>query len=266
MDLIEFKDNQPTLDMLEAKGTGVFAMIDEEISVPKGSDESMLKKILVKHAKHPNFQAPKPKDFNANLVFIVIHYAGAVPYNVTSFLEKNKDALHEDIVDTLCSSKCPLVSKLLGDEVNADSAGKAKKKQPTLGFQFKSSLEGLMVSLYRCEPHFVRCMKSNHQKKGNVFESDMMMAQLRYCGLLEVARIRKIGFPVRKKFDEFIFRYRCLDLINARDHVKLCASLEKKGVLKPRQWAIGHTKIFMRNKQQVRGGGEEVWVGLGVWV
>jgi len=70
-------------------------MIDEEINVPKGSDETMLKKVLAKHAKHTNFAAPKPKDLNANLVFIVIHYAGAVPYNVSGFLEKNKDALHE---------------------------------------------------------------------------------------------------------------------------------------------------------------------------
>jgi myosin heavy subunit len=153
----------------------------------------------------------------------------------------------------ISSSKCPLISKLLVPEGDAnDSSGKAKKKQPTLGFQFKESLAGLMVALYKCEPHFVRCMKSNHQKKGNIFESDMMMAQLRYCGLLEVARIRQIGFPVRKKFDDFIFRYRCLDLLAAKDHVKLCAALEKKGILKPRQWAIGHTKVFMRNRQQVR--------------
>jgi len=156
-------------------------------------------------------------------------------------------------VEVINSSTCPLISKLLRDPdeaAAAASAGKAKKKATTLGFQFKSSLEGLMTSLYRCEPHFVRCMKSNHQKKGNVFESDMMMAQLRYAGLLEVCRIRKIGFPVRKKFDEFIFRYRCLDLSNSKDHVKLCKSLEEKKLLKPRQWVIGHTKVFMRNLQQ----------------
>jgi hypothetical protein len=156
-------------------------------------------------------------------------------------------------VEVINSSTCPLISKLLRDPdeaAAAASAGKAKKKATTLGFQFKSSLEGLMTSLYRCEPHFVRCMKSNHQKKGNVFESDMMMAQLRYAGLLEVCRIRKIGFPVRKKFDEFIFRYRCLDLSSSKDHVKLCKALEEKKLLKPRQWVIGHSKVFMRNLQQ----------------
>ena len=33
--------------MLEAKNGGIFAMVDEEISVPKGSDEGFLKKVYV---------------------------------------------------------------------------------------------------------------------------------------------------------------------------------------------------------------------------
>ena len=147
-------------------------------------------------------------------------------------------------------SKDPLIKVLLEDQLSSKSAGAAQKKRLTLGAQFKLSLEGLMASLYRCEPHFVRCMKSNHQKKGNIFESDMMMAQLRYAGLLEVCRIRKIGFPVRKVFSEFVFRYRCLDLLTAKDLKKFCASLEEKKFLKPRQWVIGHSKVFMRNMQQ----------------
>lgn len=230
-------------------------MIDEELNVPKGSDETFLKKVLTKHDKHPNFAKPKPKDFNANQCFIVIHYAGAVPYNVTAFLEKNRDALNDDIVEVVNSSKCPLIPTLLsyGVAEEKDSKGGAKKKQPTLGFQFKDSLAGLMTSLYKCEPHFVRCMKSNHQKKGNIFEADMMLAQLRYAGLLEVCRIRKIGFPVRKKFDEFVFRYRSLDLLAAsKGHKELCDALSKKKILEDRQWAIGYTKVFMRNLQQTK--------------
>jgi myosin heavy subunit len=254
VDMIEFKDNQPTLDLLSKKGEGVFAMIDEELNVPKGDDNTLLKKILAKHDKHPNFAKPKPKDLNSQLVFIIVHYAGAVPYNVTSFLEKNRDALNDDLTDMINSSKCPLVSSLLSMGVEKDdSQGKAKKKQPTLGFQFKTSLEGLMQALYKCEPHFVRCMKSNHQKKGGIFESEMMLAQLRYAGLLEVCRIRKIGFPVRRVFDDFVFRYRCLDLLAAKQgHKALCDAMQKNKILEPRQWAIGHTKVFMRNLQQTK--------------
>jgi myosin heavy subunit len=46
-------------------------------------------------------------------VFIVIHYAGAVPYNVTSFLEKNRDALSEDISACVRGSSSPIVAMLL---------------------------------------------------------------------------------------------------------------------------------------------------------
>jgi myosin heavy subunit len=36
-----------------------------------------------------------------------------VSYNVTNFLEKNKDALHEDIRAVICSSTCSLYAGLL---------------------------------------------------------------------------------------------------------------------------------------------------------
>jgi myosin heavy subunit len=80
--------------------------------------------------------------------------------------------------------------------------------------------------------------------------SEMMLAQLRYAGLLEVCRIRQIGYPVRKSFDDFVFRYRCLALTAARDHVTLLSALAEKGIAKKNQWQIGHTKVFMRNLQQ----------------
>jgi myosin heavy subunit len=50
-----FKDNRPTLSLLEDKAQGVFAMIDEEMSVPKGSDETYLNKVKNRHGKHESF-------------------------------------------------------------------------------------------------------------------------------------------------------------------------------------------------------------------
>ena len=55
-----FVDNQPTLDMLELKSSGIFSMCDEEINV-QGSDEGFLAKVLKNHASHPNMQKPKPR-------------------------------------------------------------------------------------------------------------------------------------------------------------------------------------------------------------
>jgi hypothetical protein len=56
IDASKFEDNQPTLDLLELKPTGIFSMIDEEISVPRGSDEGLLSKIFQKYSSHPNIQ------------------------------------------------------------------------------------------------------------------------------------------------------------------------------------------------------------------
>jgi len=43
---IEFIDNQPILDMIEKKPSGLLVLLDEEIVMPKGSDETWCRKIF----------------------------------------------------------------------------------------------------------------------------------------------------------------------------------------------------------------------------
>jgi myosin heavy subunit len=45
-------------------------------------------------------------------VFYVVHYAGMVAYNVTSFLEKNKDELAPEIEKIIATSTRPFLVKL----------------------------------------------------------------------------------------------------------------------------------------------------------
>lgn len=248
-----FVDNQPTLDLLEAKVTGVFSMADEEINVPRGSDDGLLQKILMKHAdgKHPNMIRPKAKDCKDFLKnFGILHYAGPVFYNISNFLEKNKDQLHPDIISVLQNSSVDIIRNMfpVDTEASTRSGGKASNNKKTLGFQFKTQLNELIATLNSTFPHFVRCMKSNDKKAGNVFTSGRMQDQLRYAGLVEVCRIRKLGFPVRRPFMEFYKRYRCVDLL-CPDLDKLLISLRNKGVLKDNEWAKGHSKMFMRTLQ-----------------
>lgn len=248
-----FVDNQPTLDLLEAKAMGIFSMVDEEINVPRGSDEGFLQKVLTKYGdgKHPNLVRPNVKDVKDFLRnFGIVHYAGPVYYNVTNFLEKNKDQLHIDIVELLRDSKSAFMKKMFppAKEEVAGKGGKGSTKVKTLGGQFKQQLNELIDTLNSTFPHFVRCMKPNDDKLPNQFKAIRMQDQLRYAGLLEVCRIRKLGYPVRRTFDDFFRRYRCCDLI-CPNLDALTASLTVKKVLTKGEWAKGHTKMFLRTQQ-----------------
>eukprot|EP01041_Mallomonas_annulata_P002807 gene2807-5525_t len=247
-----FKDNQPTLDLLEAKVTGVFSLCDEEISVPRGSDEGMLQKIFQKHdGKHPNMIKPKPNACkDAIKCFGILHYAGPVFYNVTNFLEKNKDQLHSELVGVLKQSSSKMIITMFPDDPE-DSRGNTKTRsaaKKTLASQFKTQLNDLMATLNSTFPHFVRCMKPNDDKCGNLFVAQRMQDQLRYAGLVEVCRIRKLGYSVRRDFESFLKRYRCF-VLSATSIDELLAGLVEKKVLVDGEWAKGYTKIFMRIKQ-----------------
>lgn len=250
-----FADNQPTLDLLDLKVTGIFSMCDEEINVPRGSDDGMLQKILQKHGgKHPNLIRPKGKDCKDNLkCFGVNHYAGPVFYNVTNFLDKNKDQVHVDIMSALKTSSMDLMKVMFADKEEAPSAaptrgrGGGKKASKTLGAQFKAQLNDLMDTLNSTNPHFVRCMKSNDSKVGNIFSAGRMQDQLRYAGLVEVCRIRKLGYPVRVDNDSFFRKFKCI-YPNSKNLAELIKALVDNGELKEGEYAEGTSKFFMRTQ------------------
>ncbi|KAJ8601424.1 hypothetical protein CTAYLR_005941 [Chrysophaeum taylorii] len=257
----EFKDNQETLDLLEKRGVGIFAMLDEELSVPKGSDAGFLAKVVRAHDKHSSFFKPTAKNCSnkelQRVAFGIGHYAGKVIYNTTHFLEKNKDQLHHDVHRVLASSK---KNRFMVDDVlppvevssgrkNRTAARKGNTAaMATLGTQFKTQLKELMRTLNSTSPHFVRCMKPNKEKQGDVFDSAMMLEQMCYSGLLEVCRIRKMGYPVRHDFGSFVKRYTCL-APGTNDLDGLVDLLVMNDLLAKSQWAKGKTKIFMRTHQ-----------------
>ena len=92
---------------------GIISMLDEECVVPKGTDNSYAQKVLEQHlGKHPSMEKPKPpKGKQAEAHFALKHYAGLVRYNVSAWLEKNKDPLNDTVIAVLKVSEG---NKLLG--------------------------------------------------------------------------------------------------------------------------------------------------------
>ena len=62
-------------------------------------------KLIANHlGKSPTFQKPKPGGPDKDAHFAVVHYAGTVAYNLSGWLEKNKDPLNDSVVDQLKQS------------------------------------------------------------------------------------------------------------------------------------------------------------------
>ncbi|EFX77076.1 hypothetical protein DAPPUDRAFT_305891 [Daphnia pulex] len=107
VDVVEYTDNRPVLDMFLAKPLGLLALLDEESRFPGASDNSLIEKFQ-KNIRSDYYIRHKSN----GLDFTVQHYAGRVSYDATSFLEKNRNFLPHEVVQLLRSSSNPTVQFL----------------------------------------------------------------------------------------------------------------------------------------------------------
>ncbi|XP_076012273.1 unconventional myosin-Va isoform X1 [Genypterus blacodes] len=268
--LIDFYDNQPCINLIEAK-MGVLDLLDEECKMPKGSDDSWAQKLYNTHLKTCSlFQKPRM----SNRAFIIQHFADKVEYQCEGFLAKNKDTVNEEQINVLKASKFDLLVELFRDEEKATSptgqmpgAGgrtrlsvkpeksraqtTSKEHKKTVGCQFRNSLQMLMETLNATTPHYVRCIKPNDFKLAFSFDPKRAVQQLRACGVLETIRISAAGFPSRWTYQEFFSRYRVLmkqkDVLS--DKKLTCKNVLEKLVQDQDKYQFGKTKIFFRAGQ-----------------
>ncbi|NWY47061.1 MYSS protein, partial [Sylvia atricapilla] len=86
------------IELIE-KPMGIFSILEEECMFPKATDTSFKNKLYDQHlGKSNNFQKPKPAKGKAEAHFSLVHYAGTVDYNISGWLEKNKDPLNETVI------------------------------------------------------------------------------------------------------------------------------------------------------------------------
>ena len=57
-----------------------------------------------------------------------------------------------------------------------------KSRKTTVSQDFKASLAALIGEMTAAEPHFVRCIKPNMEKRADCFVDDLTTKQLRYTG------------------------------------------------------------------------------------
>ncbi|KAF4519750.1 hypothetical protein B566_EDAN010343 [Ephemera danica] len=109
-------DLQACIDLIE-KPMGILSILEEESMFPKATDKTFEEKLRNNHlGKSPNFQKPKPpKPGQVEAHFAICHYAGTVAYNLSGWLEKNKDPLNDTVVDQFKKSSNKLLIEIFAD-------------------------------------------------------------------------------------------------------------------------------------------------------
>ncbi|KAK7153686.1 hypothetical protein R3I94_007160 [Phoxinus phoxinus] len=276
--LVEYEDNRPILDMFLQKPMGLLSLLDEESRFPQATDQTLVDKFQ-DNLRNKYFWTPK----RVELCFGIQHYAGKVLYNVSGFLEKNRDTLPADIVVLLRTSENKLLQQLFSSPLTKTgnlatsrarvtaasrslppqlSSGRNKvdtmemmrhpeettnMRRQTVASYFRYSLMDLLSKMVVGTPHFVRCIKPNDDRQALRFNKERVMVQLRYTGILETVNIRRQGYSHRILIEEFVNRYYYLAF---RAHQMPEGSKENAIIIlqkaKLEHWVLGKTKVFLK--------------------
>merc|ERR1711962_805039 len=234
--MVDFGMDLAACIIMFEKPMGIWAILEEESLFPKATDKSFEDKLKAQHlGKSPPFAKPQSKtDKNAH--FAIIHYAGTVSYNVTAWLEKNKDPVNDTVVDTLKRGSNALMVHLWQDHPGQSAPpfeGKKKKKKgasKTVSSVYLVQLADLMGTLHSTEPHFI-------------------MHQLTCNGVLEGIRICMRGFPNRMLYPDYKMRYAILgaaEINSSSDNKAAVYALMDKIEFPRERYRLGHTLVFFR--------------------
>lgn len=265
-------DLQPTIDLIETSGVaiGVLSCLDEECIMPKATDLTFTNKLnhlwageLQAHEEpHPGRGKYEPTRFEQG--FVIQHYAGKVEYHTDGWLEKNKDPLNDNLTRVLSSSAERYVASMFSEygepvssvssTINAFSVGKKRSIKRgafrTVGQRHKEQLSILMEQLQATQPHFVRCIVPNNNKKPGRIDVPLVLDQLRCNGVLEGIRIARLGYPNRLPFVEFRYRYEVITpgIIphGYMDGRKACLRMVEALELDRSLFRVGTSKIFFK--------------------
>merc|ERR1719402_473190 len=224
-------DLQKCIDMFE-KPMAFLAIFEEESLFPKATDAT---------------------DPDAH--FAVIHYAATVSYNLTGWLEKNRDPLNDTIVEMIKNGGNSLAIECFKDhpgqplEAPKDQDRKKGKGGKTVSSYFKGQLDDLMGVLYKTHPHFIRCVVPNTHKQPGGVEPGLVMHQYQCNGVLAGIAICRAGFPNKLAYPEFKSRYNIIGaaaVAKAKNDKAAAQAVMDIVKLDKEKFRPGHTLVFFR--------------------
>ena len=131
---VTFFDNKIICDMVEARGTGIVSVLDNECLLPGEKDDGTFLMSLCKAlGKHDHFTSWTTVDRtaqrrnsmrrnDARMEFKIKHYAGTVRYTVDGFMDKNSDLLFRDLKELMGTSDNQIAKASQSHIINQNGA------------------------------------------------------------------------------------------------------------------------------------------------
>ena len=256
-DTVAYEDNSHVIDLVDSKPQSVFGFLDEQCKFAGGTDLKFLEKVHSALGKRKGY-LPGPRIKSS--LFGIAHFAGDVQYDVTSFVEKNRNSKNRDLDEIMAGSSVHLIAALFAE--GAEKAGKEMAdSSKSVSAQFLGQLKELVQQLNSSASLYIRCIKPNQVMSPGLFESEIVCKQLRCAGMLEAIRIRKCGYPIRRPFDSFCKIYKLLLLSlgvkfsGTRHAVEaFIQALDREGIVRAADNSIqvGKTKVFLKEQVKTR--------------
>uniref|UniRef100_A0A3P8UKW5 Myosin IEb n=1 Tax=Cynoglossus semilaevis TaxID=244447 RepID=A0A3P8UKW5_CYNSE len=240
---IEYFNNKVVCDLIESKlnPVGIMSVLDDVCATMhakgEGADQTLLQKLQGQIGSHEHFSS-------WNKGFVVHHYAGKVSYDVSGFCERNRDVLFSDIIELMQSSEFQFIQGLFPENLEAEKRGRPSTASNKIKKQANT------LTLMKCTPHYIRCIKPNETKKPRDWEENRVRHQVEYLGLRENIRVRRAGYAYRRVFVKFLQRYAIL----TRETWPHWRGEERQGVLHllnsvnmdQDQYQLGKSKVFIK--------------------
>lgn len=148
--VIEFKDNQECLDLIEQRKTpGLLSILDEECKFPRATDETLINKLHDNFfKKHAYYDKPRLAQNN----FIVRHFAGEVNYYTVGWRDKNKDELPVHLSKCISNSTNMFMAILYSIDEEAMQSSGSGGGAADKGVKKGPSSPGIKLNLSNASP------------------------------------------------------------------------------------------------------------------
>ncbi|KAB7501722.1 Unconventional myosin-VI, partial [Armadillidium nasatum] len=251
---ISYSDNQDCIDLIEMKGAGIIALLDEESKLPKPSHTHFTSAVHGNHGNHFRLALPRKsklrdhREIRDDEGFLIRHFAGAVCYQTEQFLGKNNDALHASLEALVQESEEKFIQNLFTNNSEVKQPTRGKLTFISIASKFKTHLQELMDKLASTGTNFIRCIKPNVKMVDHEFEGGAILSQLQCSGMTSVLELMHQGFPSRAPFHDLYNMYKSFlpQQLSRLDPRLFCKALFKALGLDDKDFKFGLTKVFFR--------------------